>query len=93
MSPIRFSFASYEHRHLCSFGIFRLTDPPGLQTILDCHAKEAFHPHPDIPIYTVRCFLLPCFYPDLALTRDPVKDADKGHVQMKDMPLEIVDLR
>jgi hypothetical protein len=36
-----------------SFGIFRLTDPPGLQTILDCTAKEAFHPHPDVPIYTV----------------------------------------
>ncbi|KAG9310123.1 hypothetical protein JVU11DRAFT_9736 [Chiua virens] len=55
-----------------NFGIFRLTDPPGLQTILGCRAKEAFHPHPDLPIYT---------------------DADKGHVQMKDMPLEIVDLR
>ncbi|KAL4062000.1 hypothetical protein J3A83DRAFT_4114245 [Scleroderma citrinum] len=55
-----------------NFGIFRLTDPPGLQTILDCNVKEAFHPHPDLPIYT---------------------DADKGHVQMKDMALEIVDLR
>ncbi|EGO01337.1 hypothetical protein SERLA73DRAFT_159766 [Serpula lacrymans var. lacrymans S7.3] len=55
-----------------NFGIFRLTDPPGLQTILDCNAKEAFHPHPEVPIYT---------------------DADKGHVQMRDMPLEIVDLR
>ncbi|KIM82654.1 hypothetical protein PILCRDRAFT_70357 [Piloderma croceum F 1598] len=55
-----------------NFGIFRLTDPPGLQTILDCNAKEAFHPHPDLPIYT---------------------DADKGHVQMRDLPLEIVDLR
>ncbi|KAH7929023.1 Mov34-domain-containing protein [Leucogyrophana mollusca] len=55
-----------------NFGIFRLTDPPGLQTILSCNAKEAFHPHPDLPIYT---------------------DADKGHVQMKDVPLEIVDLR
>ncbi|KAF9225041.1 hypothetical protein BS17DRAFT_779500 [Gyrodon lividus] len=55
-----------------NFGIFRLTDPPGLQTILNCHAKEAFHPHSDLPIYT---------------------DADKGHVQMKDMSLEIVDLR
>ncbi|TFY59986.1 hypothetical protein EVG20_g7586, partial [Dentipellis fragilis] len=54
------------------FGIFRLTDPPGLQTILDCNVKEAFHPHPNIPIYT---------------------DADKGHIQIKDMPLEIVDLR
>jgi len=55
-----------------NFGIFRLTDPPGLQTILDCHATEAFHPHSERPIYT---------------------DADKGHVQIKDLPLEIVDLR
>ncbi|KAI6019158.1 hypothetical protein EDC04DRAFT_435434 [Pisolithus marmoratus] len=55
-----------------NFGIFRLTDPPGLQTILACDAKEAFHPHPPIPIYT---------------------DADKGHIQMKDLSLEIVDLR
>ncbi|PPQ79036.1 hypothetical protein CVT25_002345 [Psilocybe cyanescens] len=55
-----------------NFGIFRLTDPPGLDIILSCKAKEAFHPHPDEPIYT---------------------DADKGHVQMKDSSLEIVDLR
>ncbi|KAI0657521.1 hypothetical protein C8Q70DRAFT_1002072 [Cubamyces menziesii] len=54
------------------FGIFRLTDPGGLQTILECNAKEAFHPHPDVPIYT---------------------DCDNCHVQMKDIPLEIVDLR
>ncbi|KAI0672270.1 hypothetical protein C8Q78DRAFT_970769 [Trametes maxima] len=54
------------------FGIFRLTDPGGLQTILECNAKEAFHPHPEVPIYT---------------------DCDNCHVQMKDMPLEIVDLR
>ncbi|PBK61236.1 Mov34-domain-containing protein [Armillaria solidipes] len=39
-------------RHNPSFGIFRLTDPPGLQTILTCTAREAFHPHPDQPIYT-----------------------------------------
>ncbi|KAG1896996.1 uncharacterized protein F5891DRAFT_957771, partial [Suillus fuscotomentosus] len=55
-----------------NFGIFRLTDPPGLQTILDCNVKEAFHPHPEVLTYM---------------------DADKGHVQMKDIPLEIVDLR
>ncbi|KAG1896946.1 uncharacterized protein F5891DRAFT_1165455 [Suillus fuscotomentosus] len=55
-----------------NFGIFRLTDPPGLQTNLDCNVKEAFHLHPEVPIYT---------------------DADKGHVQMKDIPLEILDLR
>ncbi|KZV96042.1 hypothetical protein EXIGLDRAFT_833964 [Exidia glandulosa HHB12029] len=36
-----------------NFGIFRLTDPPGIQTIMACSAKDAFHPHPpDIPIYT-----------------------------------------
>ncbi|TFY76569.1 hypothetical protein EWM64_g7444 [Hericium alpestre] len=55
-----------------NFGIFRLTDPPGLQTILDCEIKEAFHPHPEVPIYT---------------------DADKGHIQVRDLPLEIVDIR
>lgn len=75
-----------------SFGIFRLTDPPGIQTILGCHAKEAFHPHTDLPIYTVRLFILrhiPIWHSCIRI----VKDADKGHVQMKDMPLEIVDLR
>jgi len=35
-----------------NFGIFRLTDPPGLQAILECTQKEAFHPHPPVPIYT-----------------------------------------
>ncbi|KAJ3795097.1 hypothetical protein GGU11DRAFT_252805 [Lentinula aff. detonsa] len=55
-----------------NFGIFRLTDPPGLGLILACNAKEAFHPHPDSPIYT---------------------DAERGHVQMKDISLEIVDIR
>lgn len=55
--PYRCSCASFEHVPFRSFGIFRLTDPPGLQTILDCRAKEAFHPHPDLPIYTVRPFL------------------------------------
>ncbi|KAK7045217.1 MPN domain-containing protein [Favolaschia claudopus] len=55
-----------------SFGIFRLTDPPGLEIVLKCTAKQAFHPHPDRPIYT---------------------DADKGHVQMREAALEIVDLR
>lgn len=55
-----------------SFGIFRLTDPDGLKAILSCTAKEAFHPHAEIPIYT---------------------DCDNSHVQMKDMSIEIVDLR
>ncbi|KAJ6528370.1 hypothetical protein DFH09DRAFT_1371250 [Mycena vulgaris] len=36
----------------CGFGIFRLTDPPGLQTVHKCTAKQSFHPHPDVLIYT-----------------------------------------
>jgi len=55
-----------------NIGIFRLTDSPGLQTILDCQVTEAFHPHSERAIYT---------------------DADKGHVQICVLPLEIVDLR
>ncbi|KAG2192298.1 hypothetical protein INT47_008235 [Mucor saturninus] len=35
-----------------NFGIFRLTDPPGLDIISNCKATPAFHPHPDLPIYT-----------------------------------------
>ncbi|KIM27917.1 hypothetical protein M408DRAFT_161238 [Serendipita vermifera MAFF 305830] len=35
------------------FGIFRLTDPPGLDTIMNCRIKETFHPHPEhLAIYT-----------------------------------------
>ncbi|ORX45661.1 Mov34-domain-containing protein [Hesseltinella vesiculosa] len=34
------------------FGIFRLTDPPGLDVISSCKIERAFHPHPDLPIYT-----------------------------------------
>ncbi|OAD72247.1 hypothetical protein PHYBLDRAFT_177688 [Phycomyces blakesleeanus NRRL 1555(-)] len=35
-----------------NFGIFRLTDPPGLDIISTCRAERAFHTHPDKPIYT-----------------------------------------
>ncbi|KAF9439942.1 hypothetical protein P691DRAFT_622272, partial [Macrolepiota fuliginosa MF-IS2] len=35
-----------------NFGIFKLTDPPGLKTILKCNKKEVFHPHLDVPVYT-----------------------------------------
>ncbi|KAF8323946.1 JAB1/MPN domain-containing protein [Clavulina sp. PMI_390] len=39
-------------RHRPNFGIFRLTDPPGLDLITKCN-KQGFHPHPDhVPIYT-----------------------------------------
>lgn len=67
--PLSILVRVFEHPqlwHSHSFGIFRLTDPPGIQTILDCHVKEAFHPHPDLPIYTVRllCLFLSlsCFF-------------------------------
>ena len=32
-------------------GIFRLTDPPGLEVITACSVSEMFHPHPDLPLY------------------------------------------
>jgi len=38
-----------------ALGIFRLTDPPGLNLIMGCRRRETFHPHPDVEggIYTV----------------------------------------
>jgi hypothetical protein len=30
-----------------SLGIFRLTDPPGLQLIMSCNQTATFHPHPE----------------------------------------------
>ncbi|KAI9318817.1 hypothetical protein BX666DRAFT_1544310 [Dichotomocladium elegans] len=39
-------------KHDPNFGIFRLTDPPGLTLIAECRAQGAFHPHPDMSIYT-----------------------------------------
>ena len=30
-----------------SYGIFRLTDPPGLEIITNCQHPSAFHPHPE----------------------------------------------
>ncbi|KAJ2850478.1 hypothetical protein IWW36_001858 [Coemansia brasiliensis] len=32
-------------QHQPRFGIFRLTDPGGIDTIQNCHEKSAFHPH------------------------------------------------
>ncbi|POY76366.1 hypothetical protein BMF94_0563 [Rhodotorula taiwanensis] len=34
------------------FGVFRLTDSPGMGTILACRAEGASHPHPPLPLYT-----------------------------------------
>ena len=28
------------------WGVFRLTDPPGVKTILACKERALFHPHP-----------------------------------------------
>ncbi|KAI8096923.1 uncharacterized protein BX664DRAFT_325188 [Halteromyces radiatus] len=39
-------------KHKPSYGVFRLTDPPGLDVISSCKIERAFHPHPDLPIYT-----------------------------------------
>jgi STAM-binding protein len=73
-----------------SFGIFRLTDPPGLGIILECDAHEAFHPHANAPIYTVIFSSVRLFS---HRTHTSLQDADRGHVIMKDTSLEIVDLR
>ena len=32
------------HTNFPSYGIFHLTDPPGLKAILECKEKDAFHP-------------------------------------------------
>lgn len=45
-------------KRLCSFGVFRLTDPPGMGIISECRAEGAFHPHADMPIYTVSLILV-----------------------------------
>ncbi|GAA5862368.1 hypothetical protein JCM3774_002493 [Rhodotorula dairenensis] len=35
-----------------AYGVFRVTDPPGLETLLECQDEGAFHPHPPLPLYT-----------------------------------------
>ncbi|KAH0536336.1 hypothetical protein FGG08_006790 [Glutinoglossum americanum] len=35
-----------------SWGIFRLTDPPGMQTVLKCQQTGLFHPHGEENVYT-----------------------------------------
>lgn len=34
------------------WGVFRLTDPPGLKTVLNCTQKGLFHPHEERNMYT-----------------------------------------
>ncbi|KAF9184244.1 hypothetical protein BGZ51_002449 [Haplosporangium sp. Z 767] len=60
--------------HDKDYGVFRLTDPPGLQVITNCRQTQLFHQHPgENDIYTDAC--------------------DQGHVELKDIDLDIVDLR
>jgi STAM-binding protein len=37
---------------LLRWGVFRLTDPPGLKTILNCRQTGLFHPHGEDNVYT-----------------------------------------
>lgn len=39
-------------QHDPSWGIFRLTDPPGLKTVLNCRQTGIFHPHAEPNVYT-----------------------------------------
>lgn len=38
--------------HEPSWGVFRLTDPPGLKSVLNCTRPGLFHPHDETNIYT-----------------------------------------
>ncbi|KAI9144633.1 hypothetical protein BKA69DRAFT_1053510 [Paraphysoderma sedebokerense] len=73
-------------RHSPSYGVFRLTHPPGLDFITKCPEKGSFHPHPDhLKLYR-----------DCAVNRHGAsKDVhDVGHVVIeKDLALNLVDLR
>ncbi|PWN90887.1 hypothetical protein FA10DRAFT_267316 [Acaromyces ingoldii] len=62
-----------------SFGVFRLTSPFGLKTILTCKRPELFHPHIDERTgETVKAIYT---------------DAVEGHILLADSPLKITDLR
>lgn len=39
-------------KHNPDWGIFRLTDPPGLNHVLNCTQKGLFHPHSETNLYT-----------------------------------------
>ena len=39
-------------RHNPDWGVFRLTDPPGLPHVLKCERKGLFHPHEEERLYT-----------------------------------------
>ncbi|RPA98771.1 hypothetical protein L873DRAFT_1686502, partial [Choiromyces venosus 120613-1] len=39
-------------RHQPSWGVFRLTDTPGVKTIMACRQSNLFHPHGELKVYT-----------------------------------------
>ncbi|KAK9463791.1 uncharacterized protein V1516DRAFT_668704 [Lipomyces oligophaga] len=39
-------------RHEPAWGVFRLTDPPGIKAVTACRRPEAFHPHEEKNLYT-----------------------------------------
>lgn len=39
-------------RHTPDWGVFRLTDPPGLSHVLNCQQRSLFHPHSETNLYT-----------------------------------------
>ncbi|RPA98763.1 Mov34-domain-containing protein [Choiromyces venosus 120613-1] len=39
-------------RHQPFWGVFRLTDPPGVKTIMACRQSSLFHPHGELNVYT-----------------------------------------
>ena len=62
-----------------SWGVFRLTDPPGVKTVTDCRERSLFHLHP---------------IPGDAIYRDCWRGTSDGHVrEMPGAKLEVVDLR
>ena len=62
-----------------SWGVFRLTDPPGKKTITDCRERSLFHLHP---------------IAGEMIYRDCWRGTSDGHVrEMVGAKLEITDLR
>lgn len=77
--PLIFLMILYIRANCCSWGVFRLTDPPGVKTITDCKEKSLFHPHP---------------IPGDSIYRDCWRGSSDGHVrEMPGAKLEVVDLR
>jgi hypothetical protein len=42
----------FSSANLIRWGVFRLTDPPGMQSVLNCRQTGLFHPHSEPDVYT-----------------------------------------